>query len=194
MQIQLKPILIALSTHILLLFLLYRLLVYQQTHSIADSWLGNLPPFLLLFIPLNALAGTLGYLFLNWKYPKSHLQKYSFALSNLLLGLGVAVLFFSYHKSLTLTSALVLIILLFSIEYWGKLRFMYKAYRSIALLLLFDALAYFVLLPAQVATSPEQTIMGLKIMAAPIEWYWLNCSAQLVGLYVLEYLTSKNKA
>lgn len=134
------------------------------------------------------------YQYLNIKFPKNDLQKYSLAISNLLLGLCIAFLFFSYSKWYTLLTFATLFILLFLIEYVGKLRFMYKAYRAFAVMLIPFCLVYGAVFWNDVLIVAKNQLTGMYVAKIPIENYFLALSMLLVSVYMFEFFKSKKAA
>ncbi|HTM98597.1 MAG TPA: lycopene cyclase domain-containing protein, partial [Pedobacter sp.] len=96
----------------------------------------QIPLEMYLFYFTSSFASLGIYAYLNAKFPKNDLQKYSLSLSNLLLGIMIAVLFFAYSKWYTATTFGILFLLLFFIEYKNQLRFMYRFYRAFIICLI----------------------------------------------------------
>lgn len=134
------------------------------------------------------------YQYLNIKFSNNSLQKYSLALSNLLLGLCVAFLFFGYPKWYTLSTFATLLILLLFIEYVGKLRFMYRAYRAFVLLLIPFYLVYGVLFWNDMLIVAKNQLTGMYIFRIPVENHFLALSMLLVSIYMFEFFRSKRIA
>ncbi len=131
------------------------------------------------------------YQYLNVKFPNNDLQKYSLALSNLLLGLCVAFLFFGYPKWYTLLTFATLLILLFLIEYVGKLRFMYRAYRAFVVLLIPFYLVYGVLFWNETLLVAKNQLTGMYLAKIPVENHFIALSALLLSVYMFEFFKSK---
>lgn len=138
-----------------------------------------------------AFAGLGLYQYLNVRFPKNDLQKYSLALSNLLLGLSVAFMFFGYPKWYTLSTFVTLAIVLFLIEYVGVLRFMYRAYRAFLVLLLPFYLVYGILFWNGILSVNETQLTGMFVAKVPIESHFLALSMLLVSVYSFEFLMRK---
>ena len=92
--------------------------------------LWQLPIEELLFSLVMPFAGLAVYVFLNTRFPDLKFEKYSLALSNILLGICIAILYFGYHNLYTLFTFLILLIFLLYVEYVNKIRFMYRFYRA----------------------------------------------------------------
>lgn len=132
--------------------------------------------------------------YLNVRFPGNDLQKYSLALSNLLLGLCVAFLFFGYPKWYTLSTFILLLVLLFLIEYVGKLRFMYRAYRAFLVMLIPFYLVYGFIFWNELILVAKSQLTGMYVAKIPIENHFIALSTVLVSIYMFEFFKSKRKA
>lgn len=132
--------------------------------------------------------------YLNIKFPNNNLQKYSLALSNLLLGLCVAFLFFGYPKWYTLSTFAILLILLFLIEYVGKLRFMYRAYRVFAVMLIPFYFIYGFLFWNDIVMVAKDQLTGMYVAKIPVENHFISLAMVLVSIYMFEFFKSKRPA
>ncbi|WAC41083.1 lycopene cyclase domain-containing protein [Pedobacter sp. SL55] len=141
-----------------------------------------------------SFASVSVYQYLNIKFPANNLQKYSLALSNLLMGLCVAFLFFGYPKWYTLGTFGTLLILLFLIEYVGTLRFMYRAYRAFAFILAPFCLVYGLLFWNGLVVVAKQQVTGMHLAKIPVENLFIALSMLLVSVYMFEFLKSKKLA
>ncbi len=144
-----------------------------------------------LVYPLLSFAGLLIYQFLNVAYTDNSLEKFTLSLSNLLLGICAAMLFFTYAKWFSVITFGILLLLLLYIEYFNKLRFMYRFYRTylISLFLFYPA---FALLIAKhiVEYDPSQTV-NLNIGNIPLECYFFFIGMLLLSTYLLELFNSR---
>lgn len=134
------------------------------------------------------------YLYLNFKFPKNDLQKYSLALSNLILGLCVAFLFFSYPKWYTMLTFATLLVVLLLIEYVGRLRFMYKAYRAFLVMLIPFHLVYGILFWKGTLLVAANETSGMQVAKIPVENYFLALIMLLISVYMFEFFKSKRTA
>lgn len=141
-----------------------------------------------------SLVGVSLYQYLNISFPKNDLQRYSLAISNLLLGLCIAFLFFGYSKWYTLLTFSTLLLVLFLIEYVGKLRFMYKAYRAFMVMLIPFYLVYGVLFWNGILKVSQNGLFGLYIAKIPLENHFIALSTLLVSVYMFEFFRSKQAA
>lgn len=147
----------------------------------------------LLYFSLN-FTGISLYLYLNLLFPKNDLQKYSLAFSNFLLGLCVAFLFFGYPKWYTMLTFATLLLVLLLIEYVGKLRFMYRAYRAFAFMCLPLLIVYSILVWNGTILNAADAISGLQVAKVPVETLFMYLSSLLVSIYMFEFFKSKRAA
>jgi len=114
---------------------------------ITGLYLGTLPLEEWLFCLLMPFTGLCIYNFLNLTFPDDRLQKFSLTVSNLLLGLCIAMLFFAYRSGniYSIVFNVVLVLLLIYIEYFNKLRFMYRFYRAYLVYMVLIFPVYFIL-------------------------------------------------
>lgn len=166
-------------------------LLHFDTASTIGLIIGGVPleQYLLNFSFAFAASGL--YQYLNMKFPKNDLQKYSLAVSNLLLGLCVAFLFFGYTKWYTMFTFATLTVVLFLIEYVGSLRFMYKAYRAFLVMLVPFYLVYGILFWNGVLRVAKNQLTGMFVAKIPIETHFIALSMVLVSVYVFEFLMRK---
>lgn len=162
------------------------LLVLLGVQTIGYSWQE------LLFYPVLCFLGLLVYHFLNVSFPNNDLEKFSLSFSNLLLGIGTGMLFFTYTKWLSLFAFLPLLLLLFYVEYVNKLRFMYRFYRAYFAGLLVFYLAYTMLIHYQFISYQAEETMKLNIGSIPFECYFYFMGMLLSGIYLFELFKSKN--
>ncbi|WP_354333376.1 lycopene cyclase domain-containing protein [Pedobacter sp. CG_S7] len=136
------------------------------------------------------LAVLVVYNYLNGRFPKNELEKYSLALSNILLGLSVAVIFFAYTKAYAVVTFSLLLLLLFYVEYVNKDRFMYRFYRTysvfIVLFAVFQVLQLLLDSADAVVYNFDYT-MKFKLIAVPFENYFLLGIIILSAIYLFEY-------
>jgi hypothetical protein len=127
------------------------------------------------------------YQFLNSRFPDNTLQKFSLAASNLILGLCVAFLFFAYDKWYTILAFSLLLITIFLIEYLGKLRFMFRAYRLYLIMLIPFYLVYGILVFYKVIIFNGSELAGLYMFKVPVETSVVFLVSLLIPIYMLEF-------
>lgn len=150
--------------------------------------------FTIVFGLLQFVIPALGlwlYRFFNTKFPNNNLDKFSLSVSNLILGICVAMLFFGYLKGYTLVTFLILFTLLLYIEYKNKLRFMYRFYRTyFALLIPFYLLCSLAKDQAPLLYNQNATLK-LNLVYLPIEVYFYFMGMLLMTIYLFEFFKSK---
>lgn len=139
-----------------------------------------------------SFGGIAVYLYLNKVFPKNDLQKYSLALSNLLIGLSIAFLFFAYPKWYTMVTFAVLILGLLLIEYVGRIRFMYWAYRAFAVMLIPMLIIYGILFYTDTIKIASNQLSGMYLLKMPIEQCFMFLAMFLVSIFMFEFF--KNRA
>ena len=137
------------------------------------------------------MVGLQLYHVLNVRFPNNSLEKFSLSFSNVLLGIGLGVLFFTYTKWLSVVSFGVLFLLLLYVEYINKLRFMYRFYRAYFVALLFIWPAYYMLINQSLLNYRASEVMLLNIGGVPIELIFLFMALLLSCVYSFEWLKNK---
>lgn len=156
--------------------------VGQQTSS--KLLIAGLP----FIIPALALCL---YQFLNSRFPNNSLEKFSLLVSNILLGICIAMLFFGYQKWYTLITTFILLSLLIYIEYLNKLRFMYRFYRLfIFLLILFYPVCLMVINYGIIKFNAEASLK-LGIGGVSIEAFFYLMAMLLMAVYLFELFKHK---
>lgn len=147
-----------------------------DAHYVSGVYIGILPLEEWLFCILMPFTGLSIYTFLNLNFPDNGLQKFSLTVSNLLLGLCIAMLFFAYRTGNVygITFDVILVLLLIYVEYINKLRFMYRFYRAYLVCMILFYPAYLI-------------ITGL----AQIHFYFMI--VLLTSVYLFEFFKSKRK-
>jgi lycopene cyclase domain-containing protein len=145
-----------------------------DAHYLTGQYFGALPLEEWIFCILMPFTSLGVYTFMNVSFPGNGLQKFSLTVSNLLLGLCIAMLFFAYQSGNIYSIAfdVSLVLLLIHIEYFNKLRFMYRFYRAYLVCMMLFYPAYFI-------------ITGLA------QLYIYFMTILLVGVYLLELFKSK---
>ena len=138
-------------------------------------------------------AGIALYNFLNIRYPAQTYEKYSLALSNILMGLCIAMIFFAYSKWYPVFTFALVLIVLFLVEYKNKIRFMYRFYRAYLVALI----AYLVVsVPfhyANMIRYNEVHTVKFRLIYVPFESYFYFFSMVLIGILLFEIFKKKYK-
>lgn len=155
-------------------------------------YLWGLPLEEILFFLTVPYACVFIYECLNVYFPKNHLQKYSLALSNLFLGLSIAMLFFGYQKWYTLINFGFLLVVLFVVEYVNaRFRFMYRFYRAylVSLIPFYIVNGFLTAIPVVIYNNNEN--LSFRVGTIPFEDHFYLMSLLLMNVYLYEYFKSK---
>lgn len=161
--------------------------------SLIGTSLFGIPVEGILLTLFLSLAGLSIYIYLNHRFPDNDLEKFSLSVSNLLLGVCVAMLFFTYTKWYSLPAFLIFFMLLAYIEYVNKRRFMYRFYRAFLVSMLFYYPLQLVFINLSGASYLYNETIKLKIAGIPFENYFYFMSMFLLTVYLFEFLTAKPK-
>ncbi|MEJ5993272.1 lycopene cyclase domain-containing protein [Pedobacter sp. Du54] len=151
----------------------------------------QLPLEMYLFYFTSSFAGLGIYNYLNAKFPKNDLQKYSLSLSHLLLGIMVAILFFAYTKWYTATTFVLLFLLMLYIEYKNQLRFMYRFYRAFIVCLIPFYISYGILCNVPIISYNAAETIDVNFLNIPFENYFYMMGMLLLGVYFMEVFKSR---
>lgn len=165
---------------------------YDLSHFAgADN--SGVPYEVILSAFIFPFAGIAIYGFLNSRFPKQLYEKYSLALSNILMGLCIAMIFFAYTKWYPVFTFSLMIITLFLVEYKNKLRFMYRFYRAY---LIFVAAYLAVVLPFHVSGyigfNEAQTVK-FRLFYVPFESFFFLFSIMLISIWLFELFKKRYK-
>lgn len=154
--------------------------------------LYGLPLEEILFFLTVPYACVFIYECLNVYFPKNALQKYSLSLSNLILGLCIAILFFGYTKWYTLINFGFLLVVLYFVEYVNvKLRFMYRFFRAylVSLIPFYIVNGFLTAIPVVMYNDKEN--MGFRVGTIPFEDHFYLMSLLLLNIYFYEKFKSR---
>lgn len=138
-------------------------------------------------------AGISFYNFLNNRYPEQTYEKYSLALSNILMGLCIAMIFFAYSKWYPVFTFALMIIILFLVEYKNKIRFMYRFYRAYLAALVAYLLVTVPFHYANHIRYNEVHTVKFKLIYVPFENYFYIFSMVLISIWLFEVFKKKYK-
>lgn len=153
--------------------------------------LWELPVEELLLSLILPLAGLSVYLFLNARYPDNTNDKYSLAVSNIMLGICIAMLFFGYQKLYTLFTFSILLVFMVYIEYVNKIRFMYRFYRAYLLMLIPFYLVYGVLTIMPVLQFNAAETLKFNLLQIPFETPFYFMGMMLLSVFLFEVFKSR---
>ncbi len=164
---------------------------FNPAYLIGVSFMG-LPIEEILFFLTVPYACIFIYECLNAYFPANKLERYSLALSNLLLGLCVAFIFFAYSKWYTVINFSFLLLVLLFVEYVNKpLRFMYRFYRAygVALIPFYIVNGFLTRIPVVEYNSKE--ILGVRVGTIPLEDHFYLMSLLLLNVYLYEWFKKR---
>ncbi|MET4082448.1 lycopene cyclase domain-containing protein [Pedobacter sp. UYP30] len=176
-----------------LLFVKLNVWSFNPGYIIGIKFFG-LPLEEIMFFLTVPYACIFIYQCLNTYFPANHLQKYSLALSNLLLGLCIAFLFFGYNRWYTVINFGFLLLVLGYVEYLNhKFRFMYKFYRAylIALIPFYVVNGFLTAIPVVIYNNAENT--GIRLGSIPFEDHFYLMGLLLMNIYLYEVFKSRAK-
>jgi hypothetical protein len=176
----------------LIIFLFHALgILSKHDQDLASSQSTGLPIYIFLLQFIIPAVGLWLYRFLNNKFPNNDLDKFSLSMSNLILGICVAMLFFGYLKTYTLVTFSILFGFLLFIEYKNKLRFTYRFYRTYVALLIPFYLLCLLIKNQTPLTFNQNATLKLDLIYLPIEAYFYFMGMLLVSIYLFEFFKSK---
>lgn len=173
------------------LFVIFGAWVFNPTY-LSGTKLWIIPIEECVFYLTSCLAGIAIYQSLNVFFPENALDKFSLSMSNLMLGICIAMLFFAHLKWYSTLTFGVLFVMILYIEYLNKLRFSYRFYRGYLASLLFFYLAYGIMTTLPVITYMDT--LDLRIGAIPFESHFYFMAMLLMSVYLFEWIKSKSKA
>ncbi|MEJ2905500.1 lycopene cyclase domain-containing protein [Pedobacter panaciterrae] len=176
-----------------LIFNQFKVSIFNDEYTVGAHIL-QLPIEEVLFQFILAFAGLNIYVVLNARFPKNNLERFSLSVSNLLLGVLIAMLFFTHTKLYSVITFSVLFLSLFYVEYVNSLRFMYKFYRAYVVLLIPFCLLYLFIGGLPILTYVFEETIKLKLGVIPFENFFYLMSNLLVSVYLFEVVKSKSKA
>ena len=156
--------------------------------------LWELPAEELLLSMLLPLSGMAVYLFLNRLFPANTLEKYSLALSNILLGVCIAMLYFGHQKLFTVFTFSILLVFLLYIEYVSKIRFMYRFYRAFLVSLILFYIVYGILSSLPVIQYTTEETLNFNLAHIPFEAHFYFMSMLLLSIYLFELFKSRARS
>lgn len=151
----------------------------------------NFPLEAYLFVLFFSFASLGIYKYLNAKFPNNNLQKYSLTISNLMLGIFIAFMFFAYDKWYTCLTFALLLIMLGYIEYVNQLRFMYKFYRAFVACLIPFYICYGIICNLPIIQYDAKETIHATLFNIPFENHIYMMGSLLLGVFTLEYFKSR---
>ena len=168
------------------LFAFLKIWTFNAEHLVGFYY-KNLPLEHYIFVFAFSLTGLSIYTFLNNKFESNQLQRFSFVVSNVMLGLCIAFLVFAYTKWYTVIAFSVLFLLIFYIEYVNhKLKFMYRFYRAYLVMLIPFYISYGVLCGLPIVEYQFTSTTGMKLLDIPLENHFYMMAMLLSVIYLFE--------
>jgi lycopene cyclase domain-containing protein len=167
-----------------------KVIVYNPPY-LTGMTLWELPIEELLFSLLLPLAGTAIYLFLNIRYPDNTPDKYSLAVSNIMLGICIAMLYFGHTKLYTVFTFAILLVFIVYVEYVNKIRFMYRFYRAYLVSLVPFYLAFAVLTTVPVVQYNRAETLDFNLVHIPFEAHFYFMGMLLLTIFLYEVFKAR---
>ncbi|MBB5636423.1 lycopene cyclase domain-containing protein [Pedobacter cryoconitis] len=155
--------------------------------------LWQLPIEELLFSFILPLSGLAIYLFLNYRFPDNSHDKYSLALSNIMLGVCIAMLYFGHQKLYTLFTFSILLVFILYIEYVNKIRFMYRFYRAFLVTLIPFYIVYSVIVNLPVIQYNSVETLRFNQFNIPFETPFYFMAMLLLTVYLFEFFKLRSR-
>ncbi|RNL50157.1 lycopene cyclase domain-containing protein [Pedobacter jejuensis] len=174
-----------------LLFVKLNVWSFNPDYIVGIRFFG-LPLEEILFFLTVPYACVFIYECLNAYFPKDSLQKYSFSLSNLFLGLCVAMLFLGYNRWYTVINFGFLLLVLAYVEYVNvQFRLMFKFYRAylVALIPFYIVNGYLTAIPVVLYNNNEN--LGFRVGTIPFEDHFYLMALLLMNIYLYEFFKSR---
>ncbi|MCZ4225082.1 lycopene cyclase domain-containing protein [Pedobacter rhodius] len=177
-----------------LLFVKLNVWSFNPGYIIGVQFFG-LPLEEILFFLTVPYACIFIYECLNAYFPKDNLQKYSFSVSNLFLGLCIAILFFGYNRWYTVINFGFLFVVLAYVEYVNvKFRFMYKFYRAYLVSLIPFYIVNGFLTSIPVVMYNDKQNLGFRVGTIPFEDHFYLMGLLLMNVYLYELFKSRTNS
>ena len=158
---------------------------------LTGTTLWELPVEELLFSFIMPLTGLAIYIFLNVYYPYNKLEKYSLALSNILLGIFIAIIYFGYHNLYALFTFAILFVFLLYVEYVNKTRFMYRFYRAWLVSLVPFYIVSVIVNSLPVIVYNEKETLMFNLLKVPFESPFYYMGMLLLTVYFYEVFKNR---
>ena len=165
--------------------------IFNPQHLIGTFYRG-IPIEQYLFVFSFNFFGLSVYNYLNAKISASNWQKYALFASNLLLGIFIAIFYFSYPLWYPTFTVAILFLLLIYIEYGTEFRFMGSFYRMFLLMLIPFYIVYGVLCNMGIIAYQATKTVGYNIIKIPFENHLYVMGMLLLSVFILEHLKKRS--
>jgi len=167
----------------------FKVIVFNPPY-LTGMTLWELPVEELLLLLILPLTGLAIYLFLNLRFPDNQLEKYSLAVSHIMMGICIAMLFFGHKKYYPLFTFSILLVFIGYIEYISKIRFMYKFYRAYLVSLIPFYGVYGILTSIPVVQYNHLETLNFNFGNIPFENHFYFMAMLLLNVYLFELFKS----
>jgi hypothetical protein len=159
--------------------------------QVSGLYVAGMPIEQLLLCFVLPYSFILIYLYLNSAFRTGLTDKYSLSVSNVVMGLSIAMIFFAYSKWHPLITFSILLLLLFYIEYMNRIRFMLQFYRSFLIALALFLLIYIPLNAFGLIRHDVSQTIELNLAFIPFESYFGFLELGLTSILLLELFKRK---
>lgn len=153
--------------------------------------LWELPVEELLISLVLPLSGLAIYLYLNVRFPDNTYEKYSLAVSNIMLGICIAMIYFGHQKLYTLFTFAILLVFIVYIEYVNRIRFMYRFYRAFLVSLILFYLVFETLTSIPVLQYNAKETLDFNVFHLPFESQFYFMGMLLLTVWLFELFKSR---
>lgn len=143
----------------------------------------------LFYYGFNFFSLTI-YQYWNARSPKPEIE-YSLVISNLMLGLCIALLFAAYTKWYNVLNVFSFMLILILVEYRGTLRYMPKYYRAVILLLPIFASIQILLCQLDVYRFTWVDTLNASLFKMPFEQLFMFLGMFLLAVGSMEWISSR---
>lgn len=168
-------------------------IVSYGAEAFGTTIVRGIPPIVTLCKFLIFMFALLLYVFLNRIKVSRWLERYSFGISNIFMGLCIAVAFFASARPYTLLTFVLLFLLLIAIEYINKIRFMSKLYRLFAICFIPFWLINYILVEEKVLEFNAEMRVAFNIGPVPVENMAIFLIMLMITIYIFERLQRAKK-
>lgn len=165
--------------------------VIYARDQFAGLYVAGVPLESLLLCFVLPYSFILIYLYLNTARPTGLTDKFSLSISNVIMGLSIAMIFFAYSKWYALVTFSILLLLLFYVEYVNKIRFMLQFYRTFLFALALFLLIYIPLNAFELIRYDVAQTIELNIAFIPFESYFGFLELGLTSILLFELFKRK---
>lgn len=169
------------------LFVALRVLSFGESMIMGPKAAGvPVEQLILCFLLPYAFLGI--YFYLNTLRPPQKTDKYSLSISNVLMGLSIAMIFFAYNKALAAITFSIMLLILFYVEYRSTLRFMLSFYRAYLFALVLFLMIFVPLHIGSFYRYAQPGTIELKLAYIPFEGFFYFLTMGLISVFSYELI------